>query len=116
MTNLVEYTKITFAEAFRRNLHHAGVEERVDADGVKRAYDEASMTFWDVYEEVDKDPTAQDVVDALRLALMSQKGDAEAAKLTRVLLEFAPETDNDRGVKLLLRMIAEGSLKVELCE
>lgn len=113
MTNLGEYTKITFGEAFQSNLHHGGVEERVDADGVTRAYHQESGTFWDVHEPYD-DPTAQDVIDAMRLAFMAQSNDAEVAKLARALLEFAPETDSDRGVQFLIRMIAEGSLRVEL--
>ncbi|MEA2495762.1 MAG: hypothetical protein QOJ29_3673 [Thermoleophilaceae bacterium] len=58
--------------------------------------------------------TAQDVVDALRLALMGQKDAAQQAKLLEALLEFAPETDGDRGTALLLRLIHEGTLAVAL--
>lgn len=106
------YEHITYAEAFRRNLHHGGVEERTDIDGVLRAYHEASQTYWDV----EKDPTAQDVVDALRFALMAQKEPAEALRLVSAVLEFAPETDSDRGIQLLVEMITDGSLKVALVD
>ena len=60
------------------------------------------------------DPTAQDVIDALRFALMAQGDKAERLKLVDAMLEFAPETDNERGVKLILDLIAEGSLKVAM--
>lgn len=59
-------------------------------------------------------PTAQDVIDALRLALMVQKDPAEALKIVDCLLEFAPETDSNRGIDLLLRLLAESALKVSL--
>lgn len=61
--------------------------------------------------------TAQDVIDALRLAVMAQKEDPERiAALTEMMLEFAPETDSNRGIDLLLSLIAEGSLKVEAAQ
>lgn len=62
----------------------------------------------------DNDPTAQDVIDALRLVSIAQDDDAELAKLLDALLDFAPETDSNRGVELLLELIAEGRLKVAL--
>ena len=62
------------------------------------------------------DTTAQDVVDALRIVLMSQKDPREIVRLVDCLVEFAPETDSSRGIDLLLSMIAEGSLKVALTE
>ena len=62
------------------------------------------------------DPTAQDVIDALRIAFMAQSDDAEVAKLARALVDFAPETDNDRGIQFLLELIAEGNIKVSLYE
>lgn len=107
------YTRITFGEAFQRDLVRAATE-RTDPDGVRRAYHEGTYTYWDVEPADDPDATAQDIIDALRFVLMAQDDDKEAAKLTRALLEFAPETNNDRGIKLLLQMIAEGSLKVGL--
>ena len=42
------YTKITYEDAFQRNLHHGGVETRMDSDGVERAYHQATQTYWDV--------------------------------------------------------------------
>lgn len=63
--------------------------------------------------EADEDATAQDVIDALRLALMSQDDPTRAAALTRSLLELAPETNGNRGIDLLLHLIAEGSMTVE---
>jgi hypothetical protein len=61
-----------------------------------------------------EDTTAQDVVDALRFAFMAQKNVEERLKLVEALLEFAPETDSDRGIQLILELLAEGSLRVEL--
>lgn len=57
---------------------------------------------------------AQDVIDALRLAFMAQDDEAKRAKLTNALLNLAPETDSNRGVQLLIDLIAEGSLIVEM--
>lgn len=68
---------------------------------------------------VDFDPetaTAQDVIDALRFALMAQKDPAERLRLIDALLEFAPETYDNRGVDFVVRLIAEGSLKVALVD
>lgn len=62
----------------------------------------------------DEDPSAQDVVDALRFALMAQKDDAEVIKLVNVLLDFAPDTDNDRGIDLILRLASESTLKLSV--
>jgi hypothetical protein len=62
----------------------------------------------------DENPTAQDVIDALRLVAMAQKDPAEVVKLLDVFLELAPETDSSRGIDLLLRLISEASLKVSL--
>ncbi len=62
---------------------------------------------------VSEDATAQDVIDALRLVLMSQKAPEEAATLVEMLLEFAPGTDSNRGIELVMSLIAEGSLRVE---
>jgi hypothetical protein len=63
-----------------------------------------------------EDATAQDVIDALRIALMAQKEPAEALKVVGLLLEFAPDTDTSRGIDLLLRLISEASLKVALVD
>jgi hypothetical protein len=60
------------------------------------------------------DPTAQDVIDALRMAFMAQKDPEQAVKVAECLLEFAPETDSGRGIDLLLRLISESTLKVAL--
>ena len=60
--------------------------------------------------------TAQDVIDAMRFSLMAQTDPSERLKIVDALLEFAPETDNDRGVAFVLRLIAEGSLKVALVD
>lgn len=68
---------------------------------------------------VDVDPTdatAQDVVDALRFAFMAQKDAQECMRLVHALLEYAPETDNDRGIGLLLALLGQGALKVALRE
>lgn len=64
----------------------------------------------------DEDPTAQDVIDALRMALMAQKDPAEVVKIVNCLIEFAPETESSRGIDLLLRLISEASLKVSLTD
>lgn len=60
--------------------------------------------------------TAQDVVEALRLALRGQKDPAEQARLADALLDFAPETDGDRGTALVLRLVSEGTLRLSLVE
>lgn len=62
----------------------------------------------------DEDPTAQDIIDALRFCLMAQKDVHELVKLVKALLEMAPETADARGLKLLTDLICEGSLKVAL--
>ena len=64
----------------------------------------------------DTDPTAQDVIDALRFVLMGQKDSAEIVKLVRALVDLAPDSLNDRGVALLMNLICEGSLKVALVD
>lgn len=61
-----------------------------------------------------EDPMAQDVIDALRLALMAQKDPAEVVKIVSCLVEFAPETESSRGIDLLMRLIAEATLTVSL--
>lgn len=66
--------------------------------------------------ETAEEITAQDVVDALRFVGMSQRDPAEMVKVTVALLELAPETPDDRGVRLLINMICEGSLKVALTD
>ena len=65
---------------------------------------------------MEADPTAQDVIDALRLALMAQKDPDRAITLANALIEMAPEADSNRGVDLLIELIVEGSLKVELTD
>jgi hypothetical protein len=59
-------------------------------------------------------PTAQDVIDALRLALEAQRDSEELVRIVETLVAMAPETDGKRGVQLLLDMISEGALKVAL--
>lgn len=63
-----------------------------------------------------EDTTAQDVIDALRMALMAQKEPAEVVKIVKLLVEYAPETDGNRGIDLLLHLIVESSLKVALVD
>lgn len=113
MTTEAPWETITSARAFELNLHHAGVEERLCADGVHRAFHAASRSCWET-PAPNEDPSAQDVIDALRLALMSQHDDKRAASLARALVEMAPETANDRGIRLLLSLVAEGSMKLEM--
>lgn len=60
--------------------------------------------------------TAQDVIDAMRFALMAQDDAKEAIKIVKWLLDLAPETDGDRGVKMLLDVVCEGGLKVVLTD
>lgn len=60
------------------------------------------------------DPTAQDVIDALRIALVAQDDPAKVSGLVRCLVEFAPETDCTRGIDLLLRLVSEATLRVEV--
>jgi hypothetical protein len=60
--------------------------------------------------------TAQDVVDALRLALIAQGDPVERARLVCCLLEFAPETTGNRGVELVMRLVTEATLRLELVD
>lgn len=62
----------------------------------------------------DEDPTAQDVIDALRLTLMAQTDPAEGMKLVEMFVDLAPPTETNRGLDLLMRLIAEASLKVSV--
>lgn len=62
------------------------------------------------------DATAQDVVDALRFLRMAQKDSAEFTRLVDCLLDFAPETDGNSGLTMIVDMICEGSLKATLVE
>jgi hypothetical protein len=71
-------------------------------------------TAKDRYDWAD-DPTAQDVIDALRLLITAQQDPAKVDRLLRCLLEFAPDTDSSRGIDLLLRLLAEGTLRAEVC-
>lgn len=63
---------------------------------------------------VDKPEAAQDVIDALRFALMAQDDPPSALRLVRYLLDLAPETESDRGVKMLLDLVCEGRFKVAM--
>jgi hypothetical protein len=56
--------------------------------------------------------TAQDVVDAIRFALSAQDDPAERLRLVDGLLERAPVSRGDRGLDLLMGMIAGGAIKV----
>lgn len=56
-------------------------------------------------------PTAQDVIDALRLVLTQD--DAEM-KLVRILVDIAPGTDEARGVDLLLDLIKDGRAELKM--
>jgi hypothetical protein len=59
--------------------------------------------------------TAQDVVDALRFALPTQGDDpAQRLEIVDALLARAPEGRTDRGLALLMDMIASGSITVAL--
>ena len=62
------------------------------------------------------DPTAQDVVDALRFLRMAQKDAVEFCRLVDALLELAPETDGNRGLTMIVDLICEGSLKASLVD
>jgi hypothetical protein len=62
------------------------------------------------------EPTAQDVIDALRFLRMAQKDPVEFTRLVDCLLDFAPETDGNRGLKMIVDMICEGSLKASLVD
>lgn len=59
-----------------------------------------------------QDPTAQDVIDALRLALMSQDDPVEIEKVARCLVDLAPETESNGGIDLLRHLISTLDLKV----
>lgn len=61
-----------------------------------------------------EEPTAQDVVDAMRFALMSQKDPQEAMKLVNTLIECAPDMMSDRAADLILHLLVEGALKVSV--
>lgn len=60
-----------------------------------------------------EDPTAQDVIDALRFAFIGQRDPSVRAKIADALLEYAPETDSSRGIQLILHLLTNGALKVE---
>lgn len=60
------------------------------------------------------DPTAQDVVDALRVLARAQPDHTKFGRLAVELIDWEPETDNTRGMDLVLRLIAETVVKVEL--
>lgn len=60
------------------------------------------------------DPVAQDVIDALRVIAMAQDNDLEFAKVARRLVEYAPDTNSNRGMDLLMRLISEAILKAEV--
>lgn len=72
----------------------------------------ASCEDFDAYKE--EHVTAQVVVDAIRFLLMAQDDGAKALRIVKELLEWAPATDNDRGIALIMRMLSEGSLKAEM--
>jgi hypothetical protein len=61
-----------------------------------------------------EDPTAQDVIDAMRILTLAQKEPAEIARIVECLLEFAPETEGSRGIDLLMRLISEATLKASV--
>ena len=62
----------------------------------------------------ENDATAQDVIDAMRMALMAQKDPAKALPIVEMLVELAPETDSNRGIDLLVQLICEATLRVEI--
>lgn len=63
-----------------------------------------------------EDPTAQDVIDAMRLAVMAQDDPGKAMGVVRELIDYAPETSNSRGIDLLLRLVTEAKLKFEMAD
>ena len=63
-----------------------------------------------------EDPTAQDIIDAMRIVVVAQDDSAKALRLVEELLDWAPETASNRGIDLLLRMITEATIKVELVD
>jgi hypothetical protein len=63
-----------------------------------------------------EDPTAQDVIDAMRLAVLGQDNPVKALGVVKELLEYAPDTMSNRGIDLLLRLISEAKLKFEMAE
>jgi hypothetical protein len=62
----------------------------------------------------DEDPTAQDVIDAMRLAVLGQDDPAKAMGIVKELLEYAPDTMSNRGIDLLLRLVSEAKFKFEM--
>lgn len=58
--------------------------------------------------------SAQDAIDAMRLALQSQKDDARAIGVIEELLARAPVTETDRGPQALIDLILEGALTTEI--
>lgn len=66
--------------------------------------------------DYDDDPTAQDVIDALRFVMMAQKDPQKLLGIFSGLLEWAPETTSNGGIDLLIRLLAEGALKVEIVD
>jgi hypothetical protein len=63
-----------------------------------------------------EDPTAQDVIDAMRIAVMAQDDPGKLAGVVKCLIEFAPETDSSRGIDLLIRLVSEATLKLEMVD
>lgn len=62
----------------------------------------------------DEDPTAQDVIDAMRIAVLAQDDPAKAFGIVKELLEYAPDTMSNRGIDLLLRLVSEAKMKFEM--
>lgn len=76
---------------------------------------EQSETLTERYDW-DEDPTAQDVIDAMRIAVLGQDDPAKAFGVVKELLGYAPETDSNRGIDLLLRLVSEAKLKFEMAD
>lgn len=59
-------------------------------------------------------PTAQQIIDALRFALMPESDPLTKLALVDFFMETAPETTDNGGFDLITSLLAEGSLRLEM--
>lgn len=60
------------------------------------------------------DVTYQAVVEAMRFAFMAQTDLHQRMRLVELFLECAPEDATNAGFELLTRLLAEGTLRLEV--
>lgn len=98
------------------DLHGAGLASGHWPEDQRPPLPKPTLRKWKGGPQINLDETtAEDVVEALRLALM-QKGpnSEEALKLVRLLLDYAPDSASSRGLDLLTALILEGAISVAI--